>query len=95
MPNCFQLISKETGQPTAFNKIDDDICASLGIVPDAVKYYRGWYDFIGFMIAIGKPLGSKELRKEVEDVDKDLLPVLDFLEQHYTSDAWAQIGRRD
>lgn len=55
---------------------------------------RKWYDdedsIYRQRVASGK--GTEAERVEVRD---QMLSVLDYLEQHYTSDAWVQIGRRD
>jgi hypothetical protein len=42
---------------------------------------------------MGRKLGSQELRDVFKGIP-ELLEVIDWLEEHYTSDAWAQIGRR-
>ena len=66
------------------------------------KFYGGeeynWFNIIGFQIAMGLPLGSQGLRDYVTDTSpngwtadyaaKGRL-VLDYLENTYTSRAWA------
>lgn len=58
--------------------------------------YRYWYDFIGNSIAFYEDhyLGSDVLRKEIQNYDNKfpeevkeywLMPVLNYLEEHYTS----------
>jgi len=94
MPNCFRLTKKGETAASPLNQIDDEMCAHFGVVPDVKMYYHGWYDFIGFLIAVGKPLGSAELRKSCEDLSPEMVAILDYLEANYTSDAWAEIGRR-
>ena len=97
MPACFQLTKKGATEPTSLNAIDEEICNFLREPIHPKHYVIGWYDVIGFAIATGKPLGSKELRDYVADMPQEterLLQVLDFLEQHYTSDSWREIGRR-
>ena len=53
MPNCFQLISKETGEAEKLSKIDDDLRVYMGAPPDLESYYRGWYDSFGLDAAMG------------------------------------------
>lgn len=93
MPNCFTLRKKEVEELSRFNDIDDEMRLHFGAEPDETNYYRGWYDSIGFAIAMGRKLGSQELRDVFKGIP-ELLEVIDWLEEHYTSDAWAQIGRR-
>lgn len=92
MPNCFQLISKSTGLATKFVEIDRDICQHLNVPCDPVHWYMGWYDTIGWLIAVtGLSLGTPEIRARVTNMPQEsetLLKVLDYLEEHYTSDAW-------
>lgn len=58
--------------------------------------FRYWYDFIGKSIAFYEDhyLGSDVLRKEIQEYDSKfpeevseywLMPVLNYLEEHYTS----------
>lgn len=97
----FQLIDNKTNEPVALNQVDEEICELLNVDVHP-KFYGGdqynWFNTIGFQIAIGKPLGSKELRDYVTDSSpngwtadyaaKGRL-VLDYLENTYTSRAWA------
>jgi len=98
MPNCFSLSRKaEPTKPVRFVEIDAEICKHLDVPCDDVKYYLGWYDFVGWRLAIGKSLG--EVKVEVEaNVDNPLTPemlkLVQYLIDNYTSDAWAEIGRR-
>jgi hypothetical protein len=107
MPNCFQLIGKETGKPTAFVAIDEALCGHFGYEIHPTKYLFGWYDAIGFRVACGKSLD--DIRKEfagyvsealgknelgdVEYYDR-LVRVVDYLKERYTTDAWAEVGRK-
>jgi hypothetical protein len=102
MPNCFQLISKATGEPTAFAEIDVALCALLGAPVDPVNYVLGWYDTIGFRCALGDSFDT--MREEFAD-NRDnpqykplfwsrMLQCVDYLDAHYTTSAWAEIGKR-
>ena len=82
MPNCFQLISKATGEAEKFSKIDDEMCAHLGVQPDPKHWYKGWYDFIGASLASGKDWAyCRETFTDVEDV-------IAYLEERYTPTCW-------
>lgn len=84
MPACFQLFRKDgsSPDPIPFPVVDEEICAHLGVTPDPVKYYMGWYDAIGFLLAIGKTWS------EILLVYPEAEPVLLFMEATYTPNAW-------
>lgn len=89
MPNNFQLIPKGKDEPASLSKVDEELCELLDEEVDPKYYVRGWFDIIGFRIAMGKELGSDELRESVEDLDsEDMMKCLNYLEEHYTSKAW-------
>jgi len=95
----FQLLSKETGNPVPLSKVDEILCNEVLKVAVHPKMYGGgygegslnWFDTIGFEIACGKELGSKELRDEFSNSDRWgesislFLTVLDHMEANYTS----------
>lgn len=93
MPNCFQLFKKGSAEAVVLNKVDEELCALLDIPVDPEMYVIGWFDCIGWYIAMGKPLGSQELRDKINSfpVKDKLLKCLDYLEEHYTSDAWSEL----
>lgn len=100
MPNNFALHKKNTPpeEPSLADlvRVDEEICAHLGVEVHPDKYVAKWFDWIGFAIACGKPLGSDELRTEIalyvrEGCDPRLPEILAYLEQHYTSEAWASL----
>lgn len=95
MPNCFQLLDKETGNPTQFSEIDEKLCAEFKQPVHPTHYMWGWYDSIGFKIAIGKT--EAEIRQDYVDLKAelptaswpdDLLKVCDYIFAHYTARAW-------
>lgn len=102
MPNCFSLFKKGETVATSLSVIDDEICDYLAIEPDPTFYAFGWFDSIGMLIACceGCDLGSEKLRDKViawtDDPDRreHLLCILNYLEEHYTSESWAEVGRR-
>lgn len=96
MPNCFQLFPKGSAEAADLHKVDEEICAHFGAPVDPVNWYANWYNIIGWDVAFGRPLGSAELRERTAKLDPGgpLVDVLKFLEERYTSDAWAEVGRR-
>lgn len=53
MPNCFQLTPKGATEPATLAAVDEGICALFGVPVHPVKYIFGWYDSIGFALAMG------------------------------------------
>lgn len=96
MPNCvaFARRSDAARMPVPFVTIDQEIAAHLGLPCDPIEWVRGWYNMIAFRLAMGRTLD--EIRQELtKDADPyELLPILTFLEAHFTPDTWAEIGRR-
>lgn len=90
MPNCFQLINKETGEAEKFSHIDDKIRETFEVKPDPAKYIFSWYDIIGFNLASGKTFQDQ---REMEWIskDKELMQVIDFLDENYTSNSWYSV----
>jgi hypothetical protein len=100
MPNCFQLFKKGSTSPEVLNEVDKAVAEFMEVPVDSVKWCYDWYNVIGFSIAMGRRLGSEELRAHVRDwtevpeYAEKLMKILTFLEENYTSDAWVEIGRR-
>jgi hypothetical protein len=103
MPNCFILIRKDDlkGGPVAFSKIDAELCQRLDLPFDDHQYTCGWYDAIGLALAMGMTLPElvDHYRKEAEEDDPYPSAVIAWriaahLCEYYTSNAWAEIGRR-
>jgi len=97
MPACFQLIRKSAPEagPVAFTTIDEDMCAEFLTKCDPVEWYAGWYDIIGFRLACGSTF--EQITKEFRDNDSgnydiygDLLPVVEWLDKNFTSNAFHQ-----
>ncbi len=85
MPNCFSLTRKGESEPMKLQDVDTLIAAHVGEVCDPVRWCRGWYDTIGFGLAMGETFSS--LRAEYFN-HPDLLPVIDFLAENFTTAAW-------
>ena len=91
MPNCFTLQRLHSPTvPVPFNEIDDELRQALNQEPDTEKYLFYWYDIIGLRLAMGQSL--QQIHDTIED--DGLKQVAAYLLRYYTSDAWAQIGKR-
>ena len=91
MAHAFRILNKETGEPQKLNALDDEIRGALGAPPDPKNWFRGWYDYIGLLICLGRQLGSPELREACEEAP-GMIEVLDYLEEHYVSESWREYG---
>ena len=102
MANCFTLTPKGESKPASLQAIDDLMRIEFGEEPDADRWLWGWYDTIGFGLALGRDW--TQLREQyAEDpaesertntFHRQMLTVIDWLDEHYTPDAWAERGRR-
>jgi len=93
MPNCYQLTRKGEYHPSSRIEIDEELCQFFDAPCHPTEWFHGWADIIGLPIALGKPLGSPELRASLEQyASTEVLDILNYLETHFTSDAWATIG---
>lgn len=55
MPNCFCLYRKDSdpkSEPLPLNLVDEEICKALGVAVHPKRWVEGWYDSIGWMIAV-------------------------------------------
>ena len=91
MPNCFTLTSKANPEagPVPFAQIDDEMRTHFDEPPDDKAYLGGWYDTIGLSLAMGH---SWDKMREI--FSPGTCKLVDYLEERYTPDAWAEIGRR-
>lgn len=64
MPNCFQLFRKGEKEAATLSSVDKAICDHFKEDCDPKYYYKGWFDAIGFSIAMGASLGSKKLKEQ-------------------------------
>jgi len=93
MPNCFTLTRKSNPEagPVQLALIDEELCAHLGVEVHPQYWVHGWYNTIGLMLSVGK--SWDEGREIFKDSDV-LLPIIDYLEANFITDAWAEVGRR-
>lgn len=105
MPNCLQLIRKSApaAGPVAFTVIDEELCAHFGAEVHPKNWYLNWYDLLGFSLAIGKTFGelrdqfraaTYDMDNPYREFDKQLVKVIDYLDDNFKAEAWAEVGRR-
>lgn len=102
MPNCFQLVRKSDGVAESLAKVDEEICAYLRVECHPRLFYLYWYDVIGFALACGKTFDDLRKRYANRDeaeagrlaTDATYMRIVDFLDENYTVEAWAEIGKR-
>ena len=94
MPACFQLFPKGSDEPARFSEIDDAMCKHFGVEPDPDRYYRFWYDIEGFGLATGHSFDDMRTLDEEVPPEESRRAIIDWLDEHYTSDAWTEIGKR-
>lgn len=91
MAVCFSLTKRGKTEPVSLNQLDEDVCKMLNKPCDPDKFCRGWYDIIGFRLALGKEWSEiVELFLPVEDAyDLDMLAICAYLQANYTSNCWS------
>lgn len=101
MPNCFQLTRIGETEATPLVKIDEELCELLGREVHPTLYVIGWFDCIGFLLACGKTF--EQIKVTIVEWYPDemsrtrceeMLRCCEYLEQHFVSSAWVEIGRR-
>ena len=84
MPNCFQLLERDTNTPASFADIDEQLCNHFNTPVDEKLYYRAWYDVVGLGLAMGKSF------EQLREMLPEYIDIIDFLDAHYTTTAWYQ-----
>jgi hypothetical protein len=93
MPNAFQLISRDSGQPVKFTVIDEEICRLIGVNVHPKHYYLGWFDLIGFPASWGKNFDQIEEDLGLTDFEddkwsKDYRVILKYLRENFHIRSW-------
>lgn len=104
MPVCFQLYDKtRPGEgPVTLQEIDRLMCEHFEQPCDPIKYLNGWYDSIGFRLALGKSF--EEIRGQFDgyileekargnpnqgvEFYENSLRILAWLEERYTTNSF-------
>lgn len=87
MAHCFTLIPKGETAGEKFPSIDNKMCEHFGVPPHPNDWYLDWYNRIGPVLALGTPW---KLVREMWDDNPDMMAAIDWLEQHYTVEAWRE-----
>lgn len=91
MPQCFQLFAVQNGivsiEPADLNYVDQQLCELLNKPVDKTHYVAGWFDAIGWQIAVNNlQLGTDALRQKIKEFESENLnKCLEFLENNYSS----------
>lgn len=89
MPNCFSLTRKTALDqgPVSLSKVDEEICAHLGVPVHPTMYCYWWYDLIGFGVATGKTfddfINDDGRTDHVREIAR-------FLKDNFVPNAWAE-----
>lgn len=93
MAAYFQLLHKQTGTSTAFNAIDEELCAHFNKPVHDTQYLAGWYDYIGFRAATGSSwqeiiANFERYIAKGETWATTLLDIAIYLSEHYDINNW-------
>lgn len=99
MPNCFQLTRRDDHTVVFLQAVDAELAQHLDLPFHPKFWVHGWYDCIGFSVAMGKTLPelidryaeweTKE-HGEMWEATHALYRIAAYLNEHYTTDAWAE-----
>ncbi len=93
MPNCFQLL--RDGAAVPLSEIDEEMCRHLGEPCDPNRYFREWYDLIGYDLAMGRSFEQIEtIYASPEWAESGLLPVVQWLRANFTPRSWYEPSHR-
>jgi hypothetical protein len=89
-------------------KIDEEMCAAFGVPVHPKNWCGGWYNSVGFRLAIGQSFAVQLAKEEEKLLDEQTKPVVDeieveyhqdqitiikWLDANFISDSWVEIGR--
>lgn len=85
MPTQVDLISKSTGEKVNWSDIDDQMRTDFGVEQNEAEWFRNWYNRVGLPLACGR---DWVWLKTIYSEDEEILPVLDWLEERFTVEAY-------
>jgi hypothetical protein len=101
MAAYFQLLDRTTGEATSFTEIDKNLCQHFEQPVDEDKWLCDWYNSIGLRVATGQTLeqvkttfleyiieGTKESNVRKIEGYNNLVKILDWIAERYTTDSW-------
>lgn len=86
MPSCFQLM--RNGAAVPLNQIDEEMCRHFEVACHPVRYFEGWYDTIGFLLATGKTFDQIRVTYADEPI---LVKIVDWLKANFESNSWHEL----
>ena len=87
MPNCFQLL--RNGEAVSLTEIDKEMCLYFEEPCDPDRYFREWYNCIGFDLAMGRSFEEiRTIYAGAEWMDAGLLPIAEWLAANFTPRSW-------
>ena len=99
MAAYLSLRHKETGAIFAgadLIKVDEMLCAALGVEPDPVSWHMGWMDWIGFSIAVrsdksvADALSHHMVPSQFGDPDPDSLAICNWFIASFDGESYHQ-----
>jgi hypothetical protein len=102
MPACFTLTRKGESKPAILQEIDDEMRVEFGEEPDPEQWLWGWYDTIGYGLALGRDWAQLREQFAEDPAESErtnmfrrrMLAVIYWLEANYIPNAWAEVGKR-
>jgi len=102
MPACFTLTRKGESTPSSLQHIDDEMRQAFCEEPDEVRWLWGWYDTIGYGLALGRDWAQLREQFAEDPAESEqtnmfrrrMLAVIYWLEANYIPNAWAEVGKR-
>ncbi len=104
MPNCFSLTRKtdKDAGPVSLQQVDDEMRRHFKEPSDPGHWLWSWDNTIGLALSLGRSFDHiiRECHTNLAAYPEDMkyyirkLEMAEYLNQHFVSDAWAEIGRR-
>jgi len=98
MAAYFQLyrMNSTEATPVKFSTVDEEICAHFMEAVHDTRYYHGWYDTIGFLLAVGRDhdyidnlYNGKSDLPHGDTIDwQHGREINDFIRKNYKTNAW-------
>lgn len=92
MPNCFRLLRGGVAVPIV--DVDAEMCRYFSADCDPNRWFRGWYDFVGFDLAMGKSFDEIRASYREDPYLIYLIEVVDWVEANFTVDSWYETRSR-
>lgn len=94
MPNRFTLTRKSdpNAGPVPLRKVDEEICAMMGVPVHPRLYHLDWYGTIGFALAMGDTF--EKIQADIVKGDwvpmGPLLHIATWLDENFVANAWVE-----